>query len=136
MDITLFVINTVICAMFWLLSRLCCAWIGHLCEASAGQTTRDVEQHASQFPQEKLFPWLMRISPRPRLTALFHYLFRGLTSLPLLGMIVGITLPFVPAWEVYARYLINAMFVLYMVLFVLGLVLFDPLHYRWTGKYR
>lgn len=136
MDITLFVINTVICAIFWLLSRLCCAWIGYLCEASAGQTTRDVEQHASQFPQEKLFPWLMRISPRPRLTALFHYLFRGLTSLPLLGMIFGITLPFVPAWEVYARYLINAMFVLYMVLFVLGLVLFDPLHYRWTGKYR
>ena len=37
MDITLFVINTVICAIFWLLSRLCCAWIGHLCEASAGQ---------------------------------------------------------------------------------------------------
>lgn len=78
----------------------------------------------------------MDISPRPRLTALFHYLFRFLTSLPLLGMVFGVTLLFVPAWEVYARYLINTMFVLYMALFVLGLVLFDPLHYRWTGKYR
>ena len=110
--------------------------IGRLSEASAGQTLRDVETHLSQAPGEKLFPWLMDISPRPRLTALFHYLFRGLTSLPLLGMVFGVTLPFVPAWEVYARYLINTMFVLYMALFVLGLALFDPLHYRWTWKYR
>ena len=50
MDITLFVINTVICAIFWLLSRLCCAWIGHLCEASAGRTTRDVVAHLRQGP--------------------------------------------------------------------------------------
>ena len=116
MDITLFVINTVICAIFWLLSRFCCAWIGRLSEASAGQTLRDVEAHLSQAPGEKLFPWLMDISPR--------------------GMVFGVTLLFVPAWEVYARYLINTMFVLYMALFVLGLALFDPLHYRWTGKYR
>ena len=47
MDITLFVINTVICAIFWLLSRFCCAWIGRLSEASAGQTLRDVEAHLS-----------------------------------------------------------------------------------------
>ena len=93
MDITLFVINTVICAIFWLLSRFCCAWIGRLSEASAGQTLRDVEAHISQAPGEKLFPWLMDISPRPRLTALFHYLFRFLTSLPLLGMVFGVTLP-------------------------------------------
>lgn len=33
-------------------------------------------------------------------------------------------------------FVINTMFVLYLVLFLLGLVLFDPLHYRWTGKYR
>lgn len=136
MNLSLFIINTIICAMFWLVGRFCCAWLGRLSEASAGQTLRDVEQHASQSPQEKIFPWLMRISPRPKRTALFHYLFRFLTTLPLLGMVFGITLPFVPAWEVYARHFLNAMFVLYGVVFLLGLLLFDPLHYRWTGKYR
>ena len=65
MDISLFVINTIICAIFWLLSRFCCTWIGRLSEASAGQTLRDVEAHISQGPGEKLFPWLMDISPRP-----------------------------------------------------------------------
>lgn len=136
MDISLFVINTIICAIFWLLSRFCCAWIGRLSEASAGQTLRDVEEHISQTPGEKLFPWLMDISPRPRLTALLHYLFRLLTALPLVGMVFGLTLLFLPAWEVYARTLINAMFVLYLASALLGVVLFDPLHYRWTGKYR
>ena len=35
MDISLFVINTILCAMFWLVGRFCCAWIGRLSEAAA-----------------------------------------------------------------------------------------------------
>lgn len=124
-------------AILTLLTRIALSWLKRLSYVSADQTPSSVAEHREQVKSGQIVPerelrWLVRVSPRPRITGVLYCAFYFLASLGPLGFLLAVIDLFVPALDRVLNVAVFCLIVLCVLSQICYHLLNDPIVYSMT----